>query len=247
MNQAVPTVDGSNTLFSVQYKQNFHDEKTGALKEALTKHVIPALDFHKNESHVKILDICFGLGYNTLATLYYVKKNKLDIKLTIYSPELDESLIDSLGMFEYPKEFEELHYIIEAICKTHCYHDERLSIEVAIQDARDYIKGLDNINIVYQDAFSSEVNKELWSVEYFEDIWAICSENAILTTYSVSTPVRLSMYKAGFEIYEIKPVKKKQTLAFKSLQDIKAKYIDMELKQINNKDAEAIYDTINNA
>ena len=50
------------------------------------------------------------------------------------------------------------------------------------------------------------------------------------------------MYKAGFEIYEIKPVKNKQTIAFKQKQIIEAKYIDMELKQINNKEAKAIYD-----
>ena len=39
------------------------------------------------------------------------------------------------------------------------------------------------------------------------------------------------MYEAGFYIYEIKPIKKKQTLAFTSLVNIDAKYIDMEIKK----------------
>lgn len=50
------------------------------------------------------------------------------------------------------------------------------------------------------------------------------------------------MYEAGFEIYEIKPVKKKQTIAFRKKQNIQAKYIDMLLKQERNKDACALYD-----
>ena len=121
-------------------------------------------------------------------------------------------------------------------------NDENIKIEVIIGDAREYIQTLQNIDIVYQDAFSSEVNCELWTYEYFKDIFTLCNENAIITTYSVATPIRLSMYKAGFEIYQIKPVKKKQTIAFKTLQNIDAKYIDMELKQQRNKEAKPLYD-----
>ena len=79
-------------------------------------------------------------------------------------------------------------------------------------------------------------------MEYFKDIYTCCNDNAIITTYSVATPIRMSMNEAGFEIYEIKPIKKKQTIAFKSKQNINAKYIDMELKKINNKEAKALYD-----
>jgi tRNA U34 5-methylaminomethyl-2-thiouridine-forming methyltransferase MnmC len=95
---------------------------------------------------------------------------------------------------------------------------------------------------VYQDAFSSDVNRELWSVEYFNDIFKVSNEDVIMTTYSVATPVRLSMYEAGFEIYEIKPLKRKQTLAFKYKVSINAKYIDMEHKKRVNKEAYAIHD-----
>lgn len=245
MSHTILTGDGSKTLFSSQYNQNFHDEKTGALKESMTKHIIPAFTFHQEQKKLKILDICFGIGYNTLATITYVIKNNLDIDLEIYSPELDISLVKSLKNFDYPKEFESIKHIITAISNHQKYEDEKIKIDVKIQDAREYIKTLEDIDIVYQDAFSSDVNKELWTYEYFKELYKICNEKAIITTYCVATPVRLSMYEAGFEIYEIKPVKNKQTIAFKSKQDIEAKYIDMELKQINNKEAKAIYDTTN--
>ncbi|MCP4971483.1 MAG: hypothetical protein GY932_12940 [Arcobacter sp.] len=242
MIELVKTSDGSNTLFSSKYNQHFHDTKTGAIKESLTKHVIPALQYHKQSKELNILDICFGLGYNTLSTIYYILENNLDIKLNIYSPELDLNLVNSLEEFEYPKEFDNLKEIIKEISKNKSYKDKNLNIKLFIGDAREYIKSLKNIDIVYQDAFSLDVNKELWSVEYFKDIYKACKEDAIVTTYAVSTNIRLSMNEAGFEIYEIKPVKKKQTIAFKNKQNIDAKYIDIELKKQRNKIARPIYD-----
>lgn len=242
MEEIFITQDGSNTLYSKKYKQYFHDIKTGAILESLTKHVIPAFEFHQDKKHLRILDICFGLGYNTLSTIYYILKNNLDIKIEIYSPEFDLELIKSLENFEYPKEFDEIKHIIKTLSKDLRYEDENIKIELSIGDAREYIKTLENIDVVYQDAFSSEVNKELWTVEYFKDIYKLCNETSIVTTYAVSTNIRLSLYEAGFEIYQIQPVKKKQTIAFKTKQNIDAKYIDMELKKQRNKEAKAIYD-----
>lgn len=238
----VTTNDGTNTLYSSKYNQNFHDARTGALQESLSKHIIPAFDFHTDKKELKILDICFGIGYNTFATIYYILEKKLDLKLQIFSPELDNELIDSLQDFQYPKEFDSIKHIIQKLITTKSYEDENLKIELFIGDAREYIKKQNGLNIVYQDAFSSEVNKELWSVEYFKDIYNACDDDCIVTTYSVATPVRLSMFEAGFEIYEINPVKRKQTIAFKKKQDIEAKYIDMNLKKERNKEAKAIYD-----
>jgi len=208
----------------------------------LVKHIIPAFSYHKKDQ-LNILDICFGIGYNTFTTIYYLKKEKLDKKLNIFSPELDLDLIESLNDFEYPKEFDGIKDIINKLLKDKKYEDEHIKIELFIGDAREYIKRLDGIDIVYQDAFSSEVNSELWSVEYFKDIYKATNKDCILTTYSVATNVRLSLYKAGFKIYEINPIgKKKQTIALKAKKEFDAKYIDMELKQQRNKEAKAIYD-----
>ncbi len=238
----VPTKDGSNTLFSVNYNQHYHNVDDGAIQEALYKHVIPALEFHKEKTELNILDICFGLGYNTFATLYYIVKNKLPLKVTIFSPELDKKLIDSLKNFTYPKEFEDIQTIIQTLLQTHTYEDEQFCIHLFIGNAREYVKELSHMDIVYQDAFSSEVNCELWSVEYFKDIYALCKDTAIVTTYAVATPVRLSMFEAGFEIYEHIPTKRKITLGFKQQQERIGKYVDMRLKQERNPTAKAFYD-----
>ena len=80
----VTTKDGSNTLFSQRYNQHYHNPDDGAINEALTKHIIPTFTFHKDKKELTILDICFGIGYNTFSTIYYVLQNNLDIKLNFY-------------------------------------------------------------------------------------------------------------------------------------------------------------------
>jgi len=191
-----------------------------------------------------ILDICFGLGYNTLATLYYIKVNKLDIKVHIYSPEFDSKLLKSLKNFHYPKEFSNFKSIIDKLTSNFQYEDDKCKIEIFNGDAREYIKQLNNIDIVYQDAFSSDVNHFLWTVEYFKDIKNTLSNDAILTTYSIATPIRLSIYENDFFIYEYKPENSKRiTIALNKKKIHKEyKYIDMELKKKRNTSAQPLFD-----
>lgn len=240
----VKTADGSNTLFSAKYNQHFHNPDDGAINEALTKHIIPTFEFQKDKDELNILDICFGIGYNTFSTLYFINKNKLSKKVNIYSPELDGELVKSLASFEFPKEFEDIKHIIDAVANTGFYEDEKIKIEVNIGDAREYIQSFkdDFFDIVYQDAFSSEVNMELWTKEYFDDIYRISNKNSIMSTYAIATPIRLSMNEAGFFIYQHRPVKRKITLSFKEKQEQIGKYVDMDLKRERNKEARAIYD-----
>ncbi len=70
----------------------------------------------------------------------------------------------------------------------------------------------------------------------------------MVTTYSIATPIRLSMSENGLYIYEYKrELKDKSTLAFKTkptsnkLNDY-YKFIDMELKKTRNTTAKALRD-----
>ncbi len=243
------TNDGSYTLYSKQFNQHYHSVKEGAINEALEKHIIPAISYHQNRSELNILDICFGLGYNTLATLYYIKINNLNIKLNIYSPEFDTKLLNSLKDFIYPKEFKYLDEIIKILSNKFYYEDENLKIEIFNGDARKYIKTLNNIDIVYQDAFSSEVNYLLWTKEYFADIKKCLAKDAIITTYSIATPIRLSIWENDLTIYEYKPQNSNRITIALNKKDIynneNYKYIDMILKQQRNKEAKALSDKDN--
>ncbi len=194
--------DGSCTAYSKEYNEHYHSTKDGALSESLYKHIIPGYNHTKDKEDIYILDICYGLGFNTLATLLYYKEHAPHKKLHIYSPELDSALVDSLIHFHYPQEFSSLRVIIETLSSFGHYKDESVEIELYIGDAREYIKTFEDcFDIVYQDAFSPSSNPVLWTQEYFADIKKSMKEDGILTTYSTALKTRLALYYNGFYIY----------------------------------------------
>jgi len=200
--QWVQSEDGSYTAFSAEYNEHYHSTKDGALNESLKKHIEPAFLCHKGKTHLKIIDICFGLGWNTLATLYYRDTYFPTTTLEIYSPELDGALVASLIDFPYPEIFAPYQNIIKSLAQTGEYKDHRTSMGVEIIDARIAMRELvGNWDICYQDAFSPKSNPALWTREYFADIARLMGEEGVITTYSTSLVTRLSLYENGFSVY----------------------------------------------
>lgn len=235
--------DGTNTLFSKEFNEPYHSTKDGALHESLEKHVKPAFTIKKEAKKLIILDICFGLGYNSFATLYHIKKHNLNIKIHILSPEFDEELISSLSTFQYPKEFATLQPIIKALSEDFFYEDEQVKIEILVGDARKKVPQIEEkIDIIYQDAFSPAHNPLLWTKEFFADIHAICQEDAILTTYSIAAAIRLGLYENGFFIFtHSAELMRTSTVASKKMIE-GFDYIDMELKKERNPTARSLRD-----
>jgi tRNA U34 5-methylaminomethyl-2-thiouridine-forming methyltransferase MnmC len=235
--------DGTKTLYSKEFDEPYHSTKDGALHESLEKHVKPALMLKKNSSNLTIVDICFGLGYNTFSTIYYIKKNSLKTKVNIISPEFDEELISSLSNFDYPKEFDSIKHIIDAVSKEYFYEDKQFKVEIVLGDARESIPKIkQKVDIIYQDAFSPQHNLLLWTKEHFEALRNIAKNDAILTTYSIAAAIRLGLYENGFFIYLYKAkLMRDSTVA--SLQKLdNLEYIDMELKKIRNPSARSLRD-----
>ena len=235
--------DGTKTLFSVEFDEPYHSTKDGALHESLEKHVKPALDFTKDKNQLTILDICFGLGYNTFSTLYYIKKLGLNTKVHILSPEFDEGLLRSLDSFDYPPEFDTIKPIIKAISQDLYYEDEQFKIEILLGDARKSIPQIqEKVDVIYQDAFSPAQNPLLWTTEHFCDIRKICKEDALLTTYSTAITTRMGLYENGFFIFiHTGELMRNSTVA--SLKMIEGpEYVDMELKQVRNPQARSMKD-----
>ena len=235
--------DGSYTLFSHDFDEPYHSTKDGALHESLEKHVKPSFYLKANKEKLTILDICFGLGYNTFATLYYIKKNNITTKIHILSPEFDEDLVRSLDSFKFPPEFESIKHIIKAVSQNLYYEDEQFKIEVLLGDARQSIPKIkEKIDIVYQDAFSPAHNPLLWTYEWFKDVRAICSADAILTTYSTAAAIRLGLYENGFYIF----VHRAEMMRYSTVASLEMleglEYIDMELKKVRNTEARSMKD-----
>lgn len=235
--------DGTYTAYSKEYDEHYHSTKDGALNESLTKHVQPAFKIKPQLQEINILDICFGLGFNTLATLFYHRKNNLSSKINIYSPELDSDLVKSLTNFTYPKEFDQFKEIIASLVEDGIYSDDFFHIEVFLGDAREYVKRFENrFDIVYQDAFSPSTNPVLWTKEYFSDIKDSMKDDGILTTYSTALATRLALYENGFTVY-INSGEDFRNATLASLKNIDGfKEVDMKHKISCNPDARPLMD-----
>ncbi len=67
------TNDGSVGLFSPDADDIYHSTY-GALTEAYEKFILPSniKDFLKKNNEIKILDICFGIGYNSKSIINFL-------------------------------------------------------------------------------------------------------------------------------------------------------------------------------
>lgn len=82
------TKDGSIGLYDERIGDIYHSQ-SGALKEANDKFIDPILRILSNLSaNINILDICFGVGYNTKAVLNALKGFNLKIDALEFNEEL---------------------------------------------------------------------------------------------------------------------------------------------------------------
>lgn len=94
------------------------------------------------------------------------------------------------------------------------------SIDILYGDARDSVKQLTGykFHAVFHDPFSPAKNPELWTTDFFKEIYGIISDTGILTTYSSAPQIRMALTDAGFNIGRGPSVGKKRegTIASKS-------------------------------
>lgn len=213
------TKDSSVTLYNASFCETYHNAQDGALQETLHKHILPALSLKMQEPILSVLDICFGLGFNTLCLVHTARSLRFKGKIFIYSPELDFNLLPKLLKHPYPKELENELTILESLVMRHCYKEQDLEIVLYLGNAREILKcflardskdtphGIAQnpmcFNIIFQDAFSPLKNRTLWTYEYFKTLYALSSEEVIITTYSHHSCMLYSAYLAGFYAFKL--------------------------------------------
>ena len=87
----VLTKDGSISLRSLFYQENFHSLE-GALKETEIKFINPSDLKRFKDRSLSVLDICFGLGYNSASLFNYLIRQNSFIKW--YALEIDKKPLE---------------------------------------------------------------------------------------------------------------------------------------------------------
>ncbi len=216
MVKEVKTEDGSLTLFSEKFKEPYHSVTAGALTEAVEKFCKPCRIREKaRKGKVHLLDVCFGLGYNTVAFINEALSENPKAKLKIVSFEFDISVIEKSLNLDW-KRFNKWKWVLRgALRNRHCEkgvlalstETPQISLKVYITEGREFLKEFsckyENFaDAVFHDPFSPKVNPELWTYEFFKGIRRMTKESGILATYSASTAVRRALHMAGFGVKE---------------------------------------------
>jgi tRNA U34 5-methylaminomethyl-2-thiouridine-forming methyltransferase MnmC len=209
------TGDGSWTFYSPEFKQAFHN-LSGARQEALEKFVLPChlVPLAQRQSEIHLLDICFGLGYNSgvawetiadIQRLTHSGQTQVQIIGLERSPGIPQQAVHHQILFGstatdqayWARALQEGSLTREDIVITLLWGDARTQIQtvpLAWADA------------VFLDPFSPSVCPELWTVEFLQCVAQRMKPMGRLTTYSCAASVRTALQEAGFHIGSTSPV-----------------------------------------
>lgn len=218
------TGDGSLTFLSDKYNETYHST-SGAEEEAVKKYAEPTgvLDMadkrvrEGKEGVIRVLDICFGFGYNSAAIIDYAKRGNPDCKVEIVALENDKKLLDTIQNLN--PSFQS-YYLIKALKSGRGkVNQDNVSIKHITGDAREEVKKLDNesFDICLFDPFSPRTQPEMWEEGFFNDIGKKMKVGGVLSTYSCATKVRINLVRAGFDVKDGPCVGRRSpsTIAFK--------------------------------
>ena len=134
----VVTGDGSITFHNEQYDEAYHSV-TGAVEEAFKKFVEPTHITNLAElGMVSILDVCFGLGYNSAAAIDKIMEVNPECKIIIVGLEKDEKILRKIpGLSPQIKSYE----IIKDMVKNNYSHENKnIRVNLLVCDALDAVK-----------------------------------------------------------------------------------------------------------
>ncbi|MDB9314461.1 MnmC family methyltransferase [Spirulina sp. CS-785/01] len=201
-----PTGDGSFTFFSAEFGESFHSHY-GAMQEATYKFVLPCLLPEKARSteHLTLLDVCYGLGYNTAAALAAIWQVNPDCRVTVVALEWDErvpkSAIAHHLLDGWPIPVADL---LQQLADQHYVETDYLTAQLDLGDARQTLLPLAEkplqADAIFLDPFSPPHCPQLWTVEFIQALVQCLHPQGRLATYSCAAAVRQALRLAGLHI-----------------------------------------------
>ncbi|MEH2436795.1 MAG: MnmC family methyltransferase [Nostoc sp.] len=205
------TADGSFTFVSQEFGESFHSHY-GAKQESFFKFVEPTqLTTVAQKPALRLLDICYGLGYNTAAalqTIWAVNPNccveviGLEVNPAVPQAAIAHHLFDNWNC-NYIEILSQLAF--EHQVQTPC-----LKAKLLIGDARTTITLLHQsgfwADAIFLDSFSPPQCPQLWTVEFIKQLSLCLHQDGLLATYSCAAAVRTALLSAGLAIGSTPPV-----------------------------------------
>jgi tRNA U34 5-methylaminomethyl-2-thiouridine-forming methyltransferase MnmC len=194
----VTTSDGSQTLAVDGGLEHYHSTN-GAIEEAM--HVYIGAGLAKVVGpKVAVFEMGFGTGLNAMLAYIYAVNNGVEVRyLTLERYPLSSNITLKLS---YPsilgvdrqKFFDSLH---SASWNEWHQLDPLFFFKKVEYNMGNYALS-DSVDVVFYDAFSPDLQPNLWSVDVFKNIYSALSVGGSLVTYSSKGFVKNNLREAGF-------------------------------------------------
>lgn len=224
--EALSTEDGSISFWNPEFKEHYHSP-VGARLEAHRKYVEPSSIVARSlQGPVRLLDICFGLGYNTLSALDAVLRANPSASIAVDALEMDRRVVGRSAeeLINRSKDVFDWRDSVEQIYKHGFWELESATLKVHWGDARWTIQQLNGpgYDLVFLDAFSTQRNSQLWTLDFLRKIGGVLRQGGALLTYCAALPVRSALLQAGFEVGQTEPIGRKRGGTIATLQSARS-------------------------
>jgi tRNA U34 5-methylaminomethyl-2-thiouridine-forming methyltransferase MnmC len=235
------TADGSYTFFSHTFNEAFHSIY-GAKQEAQKKFVEPCELPQKAlaQNHLSILDICYGLGYNTASALETIWQINPHCQISWFGLEFDATVPPSAIASNLFTDYSP--YVLDLLSKiAHNYEVKTNNFQgkLLIGDARITIQEIINFGFqsdaIFLDPFSPPKCPQLWTVEFLAKVSQCLKKTGKLATYSCSASVRKALLLAGLYIGSTPSIGRKSPSTIASFIDEFAPLSAEELEHLNTR------------
>lgn len=213
MFKIITTLDGSNSIFNENKNESYHSVN-GAIQESQHVFINAGLS-NINKNEISVFEVGFGTGLNALLTFIYADNNSLNISYeTIELYPLEERFYTQLNYSDYLGHNYQSIFLKLNDCEWNTIVNltENFSIKKIHNDIRT-LQLSKNYDLIYFDAFSPEVEPELWTSKIFEEIYSNMNYNGILVTYCSKGVVRRLLQHVGFIVERIPgPIGKREMI-----------------------------------
>lgn len=199
------TADGSYTFFSTTFGETFHSGK-GARTEAFEKYAIATqLATKATQPEIHVLDVCYGLGYNTAAALETIWGVNPDCRVVMYGLELDATVPLGAAVPEILQGWSpRVQAVMRALARGQRLEEPGLQAQLLFGDARQTLLALVQqgfeAEAIYLDPFSPRRCPQLWTVEFLGLLAKTLAKTGRLSTYCRSAAVRSALQLADLRL-----------------------------------------------
>ena len=199
--------DQSFTFFEGSVKEHYHSQ-AGATTEALHKYARPALAaLRPRQDKVHLLDVCFGLGYNSLVSADVLHHLRPGLRLEITALEMNRNIVFHAARAHAEHSSAAWSRRMQQLWECGQDHGDGTSITMHWGDARHTLRKIpdQSVDIIFHDPFSTQRCAELWSLDFFAALKLKLKTSGVLLTYSSAGPVYAALHAAGFTIGRTHP------------------------------------------